>query len=339
MHKRKIKFPSRSVDFYFQGHLSKLKELADPRRCILLTDEHVYEAHAKRMKGFHCIVLKAGEAYKVQQTVDAVIDELIDFGADRHTLLIGVGGGVITDLTGYIASIYMRGMPCAFVPTTILCMVDAAIGGKNGVDVGLLKNMVGCFKQPEWILYDYALLKTLPEAEWVSGFAEIIKHAAIQDATLFRALEHHNLSHYRKHPQHLHALIERNVRIKANIVRQDETETGARKLLNFGHTLGHALENAYELSHGQAIAIGMTYAGHLSARLQGFKSVDRLVSLLSQYGLPTYAHFDLEKVLERMTSDKKRSANTLHYILLKRIGKAVIQPIPVQELANLFQGS
>jgi 3-dehydroquinate synthase len=336
MHKKRIAFPSQSVDFYFNGRVQELKKMLDVRRCVVITDEHVFEAHAKKLKDFACIVLHAGEAYKVQQTVDAVIDELIDMGADRQTVLIGIGGGVVTDITGYIASIYQRGIAFALVPTTILAMVDAAIGGKNGIDVGIYKNQVGCIKQPEFILYDFSFLSTLPEAEWISGFAEIIKHAAIADAAMFAWLEEKSLSYFQRHRKPLAELIERNALLKASIVRKDEREQGVRKWLNFGHTLGHALENVYELSHGQAISIGMTYAAHIAAKHTKFKSTTTLIALLSQYHLPTYAHFDVDKAVSVMLKDKKKTGDMMQLVLLTRIGKATIHAVPVTELIRYY---
>jgi 3-dehydroquinate synthase len=336
MHKKRISFPSQSVDFYFNGRIQQLKQILDPLRCIVITDEHVYEAHAQKLKKFTCIVLHAGEEFKVQQTVDTVIDELIEMGADRETVLIGLGGGVVTDLTGYIASIYLRGISFALVPTTILAMVDASIGGKNGIDVGIYKNQVGCIKQPAFILFDFSFLSTLPEAEWISGFAEIIKHAAIADAAMFAWLEEKSLSYFQRHRKQLALLIERNALLKASIVRKDEREQGVRKWLNFGHTLGHALENVYELSHGQAISIGMTYAAHISAQQAKFKSTAALVALLSKYQLPTYAHFDVERAVSVMLKDKKKVGGMLHLVLLSRIGKATIHSVPITDLIRYY---
>ena len=200
--------------------------------------------------------------------------------ADRKTVLIGVGGGVVTDMTGYVASVYMRGIGFGFIPTSLLAMVDASIGGKNGIDVGVYKNMVGVIRQPSFLFFDTSLLQTLPDKEWKNGFAEIIKHASIKDATMFKQLEQNDVTFYRKKENQLAALVQRNALLKTKVVQQDEFEKGDRKLLNFGHTLGHALENQYELSHGQAISIGMAYASSLSEKINGFKNTESVVSLL-----------------------------------------------------------
>ncbi|MGZ3912014.1 MAG: 3-dehydroquinate synthase, partial [Flavisolibacter sp.] len=154
MQKKSFRFGTVSVDYYFEAGISRLKEITDPKNTILLTDENVFSQHPKRFKNWNTIVLKPGEDYKVQATVDSIVEQLIEMEADRKTTLVGVGGGVITDLTGYVASIYMRGIRFGFVPTTILSLVDASIGGKNGIDVGVYKNMVGIIRQPSFILHD-----------------------------------------------------------------------------------------------------------------------------------------------------------------------------------------
>jgi 3-dehydroquinate synthase len=277
-------------------------------------------------------VLKPGEEYKVQATVDSIIDQLIAFHADRQFTLVGVGGGVVTDLTGYVASIYMRGINFGFIPTSLLAMVDASIGGKNGIDVGPYKNMVGVIRQPSFLLFDFSMLSTLPDAEWSNGFAEIIKHACILDAVAFRMLEKHNLSSVKKDSKYLYKLIERNARLKSSVVQRDEYEKGDRRLLNFGHTLGHALETQYVLSHGEAVSIGMTYACHFSEGLLGFRGTERVVKVLEQYGLPTHAAFKTEKVFEVLKMDKKRVSRDMNYIMLEKIGKGIILPIPLKEL-------
>jgi 3-dehydroquinate synthase len=335
--KKTFSFSGSKVDYYFGADFSHLGKLIPQEKAILITDEHVFSAHKKKFKGWNTIVLKAGESYKVQQTVDVVIDQLIEMGADRSSFLVGIGGGVVTDITGYVAGIYMRGIRCGFVPTSLLAMVDASIGGKNGIDVGLYKNMVGLIRQPSFLLFDPLLLKTLPLAEWQNGFAEIIKHACIKDAAMCRQLEQHSLKAYQKNTRLLSALIERNALLKTGVVLKDEFEKGDRKLLNFGHTLGHAIENMYELSHGQAISIGMTYACMLSRQLCGFSETERVVNLLTRYGLPTWAKFSTKKALKVLQKDKKQAGGTMSYILLEKTGKAIVKPIPMDQLQTLLK--
>lgn len=337
MEKKKIRIGNAETEYYFNASLSKLAQVADKKYSVVLTDENVYQHYQKQLKGWNTIVLKPGEEYKVQQTVDGVIDSLIDMEADRKTTLIGIGGGVITDIAGYAAAVYMRGIRVGFVPTTLLAMVDASIGGKNGVDVGLYKNLVGTIRQPDFLFFDVALLGSLPEAEWQNGFAEIIKHACIKDAAMFRELADRDLAWYRKKKADMAALVKRNALLKTRVVQGDEREQGDRKLLNYGHTLGHALENQYELSHGQAVAIGMTYAAHLSASILGFRGAGKVVDLIGRYGLPTYAQFDKEKAFEVLKHDKKRERSEIHYILLQRIGKGVVHTLPLAEVKNIIE--
>jgi 3-dehydroquinate synthase len=332
MKKTTFRFSNQSVDYYLAGGFSHLKEITDSKYTVLVTDENVFQHHRKRFEKWNTIVLKPGEEFKVQATADAVIEQLIEMETDRRTTLVGVGGGVITDIAGYVASTYMRGIRFGFVPTTLLAMVDASIGGKNGVDVGVYKNLVGTIRQPSFILYDLIFLNSLPQPEWENGFAEIIKHACIQDSSMFRELESNTFLKYRNEKKSICQLIERNALLKTKIVKEDEFEGGNRKLLNFGHTLGHALENQYELSHGQAISIGITCACHISQKLNGFKETNRVVNLLTKYNLPTYAEFDKRKVLDVLKMDKKRERKDISYVLLEKIGKATIKSIPLNEL-------
>ncbi len=325
------------MDYYLAYGISHLREMTDQRNTIIITDENIFHAHSKRFKNWSTIVLKPGEEFKVQETADSVISQLLEMGADRKTTLVGVGGGVITDMTGYIASIYMRGIRFGFVPTTLLAMVDASIGGKNGIDVGLYKNMVGVIRQPAFILHDMIFLNTLPQSEWENGFAEIIKHACIKDAAMFKELETNNFINYQERKKIICELVQRNAILKTKVVQQDEFETGDRKLLNFGHTLGHALENQYELSHGQAISIGMTYACHLSQQRSGFAETERVVRLLEKYNLPTYASFNRKKAFEVLQKDKKKVRDEISFVLLRKIGKGLIKNIPMAELKNSLE--
>ncbi len=336
MKKQSFTFSSATVDYYFDAAFDQLQKLVSIDRAIILTDENIFAKHKKNFKGWQTIVIPGGEAHKNQSTVDNIIQKLIELGADRKTTLIGVGGGVITDITGYVAGVYMRGLSFGFVPTSILAMVDAAIGGKNGIDVGLYKNMVGLIRQPSFLLYDYALLKTLPKQEWVNGFAEVIKHAAIKDAALFKMLEESKLSDYQKDPATVAKLIQRNALLKTKVVLNDEFEHGERKLLNFGHTVGHAIENLYNIPHGHAISIGMGVACSISEKTVGFKDTARVLQLLKRYGLPPQFDFDKEKAIEMLQKDKKKAGKGIDYIVLKKIGKAEIQTLSMEALVALI---
>ncbi|MCU0335553.1 MAG: 3-dehydroquinate synthase [Chitinophagaceae bacterium] len=333
---KKFDIQGSRVDYFFGARLKELADVCDRRSTILVTDENVFAAHSTRFKGWQTMVLKAGEANKQQWAIDSLLAQLMEREADRSFTLVGIGGGVVTDMVGYAAAVYMRGIRCGFVPTTLLAMVDAAIGGKNGVDAGIYKNLVGTIRQPAFLLYDTSLLSTLPEAEWQHGFAEIIKHAAIKKLSMFKELQAHDLQYYRRKKASLEALIQQNALLKTKIVQADPFEKADRKLLNFGHTLGHAIENDTGLAHGQAVAIGMVYAAHLSQQLLGFRQTLSLVDCIEQYGLPTHARFDMAKALQNMRLDKKRERQALHFVLLEKLGKANVQLVDFPQLENIL---
>jgi 3-dehydroquinate synthase len=229
----------------------------------------------------------------------------------------------------------------ALVPTSILAMVDASIGGKNGIDVGVYKNMVGTIYQPNVLLYDYDFLDTLPKEEWINGFAEIIKHACIKDAALFEYLQQEHLEKFMTDKNAIANLIEKNVAIKTTVVLNDEFEIGDRKLLNFGHTLGHAIENTYHLPHGHAVSIGMVAACTISEEMNNFYSIEKeaVIKLIEKYHLPTTLKVDTDKIWDILLMDKKRDAEKMNFILLDKIGEAKIVAIPLVQLKSLIKES
>ncbi|MEO6722003.1 MAG: 3-dehydroquinate synthase [Ferruginibacter sp.] len=334
-------FPGKKVSYYFDADFSYLDQIVAKDRTILITDENIFRSHPHKFSGWETIVIKAGETFKQQAAVDGIIEELITKEAGRNTTIVGVGGGVVTDVAGYAAGIYMRGLKFGFIPTTVLAMVDAAIGGKNGVDVGVYKNLVGLIKQPDFLLFDYSFLEALPNDQWVNGFAEIIKHACIKDAALFAYLENESLESFQSDKNKLADLVERNVNIKTTVVVNDEFEKGDRMLLNFGHTLGHAIENIYELPHGHAVSIGMIAASTISSAINNFPAADRkrIIDLVTKYHLPVTIQFDRQKILNMLKRDKKRASNDICFILLNKIGEAVARPIPISQLESLIDQS
>jgi 3-dehydroquinate synthase len=338
MRKEILAFSNKQVEYLFDASFSQLALLYQRDKIVIVTDENVFKQHALKFEGFTVIKVPAGEEFKQQRTVDDIISQLLELQADKQTVLIAVGGGVVTDMTGYAASIYKRGIKLVLVPTSILAMVDAAVGGKNGVDVGPFKNMVGTVYQPDLLLFDYQFLDTLPEEEWVNGFAEIIKHACIKDAAFFEFLKSKSLPDFRNDKKLLAELIEKNVAIKTAVVLMDEFETGDRRLLNFGHTIGHAIENIYRLPHGHAISIGMVAACTLSEEINDFTSAEKqkVSNLLQQYHLPVKLSFDKDNIWDILVMDKKRSNDSMSFILLNTIGNAVVKPIPLVQLKDLI---
>lgn len=334
-------FPDKKTSYYFDVDFSYLEHIVPKQHTILITDEHILAHHQEKFAGWKTIVIEAGEAFKQQSAVDKIIDQLIELEADRTSYIVGIGGGVVTDIAGYAAGIYMRGIRFGLVPTTILAMVDAAIGGKNGVDVGAYKNLVGLIRQPDFLLFDYSFLSSLPEGQWINGFAEIIKHASIKNAPMFSVLESETLESFRNSREKIADLIEKNVQLKTAVVLNDEFERGERKLLNFGHTLGHAIENIYALPHGHAVSIGMAAAARISEEINGFPTAERLrlLAVLKQYHLPVKIEFHQAKVFEMLKLDKKRSTNEIGFILLNSIGDAIVKSISLNQLQDLLSQS
>lgn len=337
MTKKNIAFSTATTSFYFDASFDHLEKLVSRDNTFIITDENIFSKNQRKFRGWSTIVVKPGEEHKTQHSVDNIIGQLVQAGANRKSCIVGVGGGIITDMAGYVAGIYMRGVQFGFVPTSILAMVDASIGGKNGVDVGVYKNMVGLIRQPSFLLYDYSLLKSLPKEEWVNGFAEIIKHACIKDAAMFKLLEQHKLSDFQKDKVLLNKLIQRNALLKSKVVQQDEFEQGDRKLLNFGHTLGHAIENTYKLPHGHAVTIGMVIAAYISRDMLGLKDADKIAFLIVKYGLTAFFKFNADKALEMMKSDKKATKKDIQYVLLEKIGKGIVKPLTIEQIAPVVQ--
>lgn len=335
---KKYSFSGKTVGAYFNANFTLIEDLLDKANTVLITDENIFAKQSEKFRGWKTIVVKAGEQFKNQHAVDEIINQLIDLNTDRQTFIVGVGGGVVTDITGYAASVYMRGIRFAFAPTSILAMVDASVGGKNGVDVGVYKNLVGTINHPEFLLYDYSFLETLPDEEWVNGFAEIIKHASIKDTSMFHFLEQKSLPDFQSSKENIGKLIQQNVDIKYNVVANDERETGERKLLNFGHTIGHAIENTAKLAHGSAVSIGMVAACIISEKINNFSNAgtEKVKRLLLKYQLPIAFDFDREKTWEILLHDKKKSGSNMDFVVLDEIGKASIKKISLPDLHEIF---
>lgn len=332
-----VAFNSGTTQIYYHADFDLLRAIAPPDHSIIITDDNLKKLYAEELEEWKTITVPSGEQAKTLGTIEDIIWWLIDMEAGRDTMIVGFGGGVVTDLAGFAAGIYKRGLRFGFMPTSVLGMTDAAIGGKNGVNLGSYKNMAGTIRQPEFLLYHFEVLQTLPEEEWINGFAEIIKHACIKDADLFGLLEQHTLKDFKHNKDLLRQVVARNVAIKTAIVQQDEAEKNERKLLNFGHTFGHAAENSYHLPHGHAVAIGMVMACKISEKMLGFKATGKVQQLLEQYQLPVSLHYDPDTIMSLMLADKKRYRDSMDYILLKNTGHAVVQRIAVDELNNFLR--
>jgi 3-dehydroquinate synthase len=304
---------------------------------FIITDENVGRRYAGQFPPGHVITIGTGEDIKTLDTVSRIYTELMNREADRACCIVGIGGGIVCDVAGFVASTYLRGVRFGFVATTLLAQVDASVGGKNGVNFGGYKNLVGTFNQPDFVLCDLEMLRTLPETQLKCGFAEIVKHAAIADAGMFADLEKNAARALALDPEVIERLVYASLVIKSTVVNQDEKETGERRKLNFGHTFGHAIEKVTGVPHGQAVSLGMVLAADLS-RQRGLitdSENDRLRALLEQLNLPIRKKFDREAVLEALGKDKKRERESVHFVLLNGLGSAVVTDLPLPELRQL----
>jgi 3-dehydroquinate synthase len=303
-------------------------------RYILISDSNVAALHGERVmevlrqSGLKAdlIDFPAGEGSKTIDTVLQIAHRLVGMGIDRKCGLIALGGGVVGDITGFVASIYMRSIPYVQIATSLLAMVDAAIGGKTGIDFDAGKNMLGTFYQPKAVFIDVDFLSTLPEAEFRTGLSEVIKYGIIDDAELFQTLEKERTVLGRHNPELLERVIAKAGRIKKGIVEIDENERGLRRILNFGHTIGHAIEakSGYTVSHGEAVAVGMIGSALLSEKLKYLLPDNRrrIEALIASSGLPTRLPPGMkpEDVLSGLKMDKKKEGNKIHFVLVKKIG-------------------
>ncbi len=325
-----------------------VKQLAAPAvtRAVLITTPPVARHYAARVARslkqagvfVKRITVPDGERSKSLGEAGRLYDRLLAAGADRDTVVVALGGGVVGDLAGFVASTFLRGLRVVQVPTTLLAMADSSIGGKTGVNLKRGKNLVGAFHQPRLVWMDVATLRTLPARHYRAGLAEVVKHAAIRDAKLFRRLERNCAALLARDPGVLLPVLERSCRIKAEIISDDERESGLRRHLNFGHTLGHAVETlaAYRgVLHGEAVAIGMAFAARRSEQLGLCPAADRerLEALLLQMGLPTaLPRHPRRSYLRALKADKKMQRARLHFVALCGIGRAVTVPLSPAKL-------
>jgi len=292
----------------------------EQKNSVLITNERVHKLHAHH---FNCPVLKIedSERAKRMETVEKLCSELIKIGAGRETTLIALGGGVVGDVAGFTASVFMRGIPVVQVPTTLLAQVDSSIGGKTGVNLPQGKNLVGTFHQPSLVVSDISTLKTLPEKEIEHGLAEVVKTAIIGDAELFSLLENNLDSIKQRSLELLEEVVFRCAKVKAGIVERDEKESGERMKLNLGHTFGHAIETLsnFTIPHGDAVSIGLVRAAELSN-----VEVERIKNLLESIGLPTETSFSDAQIEHAMRADKKRKNGKLRLVLPEKIGSVKV---------------
>jgi 3-dehydroquinate synthase len=305
----------------------------------IITDNNVNRIFGDRFPDFPVFSIKAGESSKQLEVIETLAERLIESGIDRTGYVLGIGGGVVCDITGFLASIYMRGIRCAYISSSLLSQVDASTGGKNGVNLGGIKNILGSFKQPEFVICDQAMLHTLPEEEYFSGLAELIKTAIIGDKNLFEMIENNREGILKRDTELMSKLISRAVNFKATVVTEDEKESGLRRILNFGHTYGHAIEAYKSFRHGYAVASGIELASRfsLSKGLIDTPEFDRIINLLKSFRLLRRHDIPDDQMSNLVMKDKKKTGSDVNFVFIERIGKAVSVKIPISEVIDFYR--
>jgi 3-dehydroquinate synthase len=340
MHLEKIRLNTNNSvsDILIGENWESVNELLPETGVAIITDNNIQRIYGGRFPDFPILQIKAGEASKNIEVVESLAERLIETGIDRTGFILGIGGGVVCDIAGFLASIYMRGIRCAYVSTSLLSQVDASTGGKNGVNLGGTKNVLGCIRQPEFVICDPVMLQTLPEEEYLSGIAELIKTAIIGDKKLFEVIENNHEGILKRDSELLSMVISMAVNFKAAVVSEDEKESGLRRILNFGHTYGHAIEIYKSFRHGFAVASGMVLATGFSLN-RGYISVEeynRIVALLKSFKLLRRHDIPDDQISQLIMRDKKKSGSDIYFVFIEGIGEAVVEKIPVREVVDFY---
>ena len=322
----------------FSQTAKHIAEKFQPTRIHIVTDSNVAPLYLEQLRaefpiGVTTTVIPAGEEYKTLDTVAGIYADLSEAELTRSDLVIALGGGVVGDITGFTAATYLRGIHVCQIPTTLLAQVDSSVGGKTGVDLPQGKNLVGAFYQPELVIIDTDILTSLPERIFNDGMAEVIKYGCIANPDILNMIAQPD---FKSNMQHI---VYECVRIKRDVVQQDEHDTGLRMILNFGHTIGHGAEKVghfTELTHGQAVAIGMVQAAKLGAKLGETDYTQQITEICQAHELPTQLPYPIEEVYAAMLHDKKRAGDSINMILVHPMGKANIHKIPLEQLHTLL---
>jgi len=306
---------------------------------VIITDNNIFDLYGDKFPDSPVIIIKPGEESKQLGTIERLAYDLLKYGTDRSGFILGIGGGVVCDISGFLASVYMRGISFGFVSTSLLSQVDASTGGKNGVNLGDIKNMIGNFNQPAFVICDAAMLETLPEEEYLSGMAELIKTGIIGDPSIIDLLERNHSGIMKRDKDLLADLVARSVKYKASVVSADERESGLRRVLNFGHTFGHAIELHQGIKHGFAVAAGMTLSVYWSEILGYINNEDsqRIIRLLEKYKLIPEYFIPPEIIEELISHDKKKAGKDINFVFTGGLGKAFTRKIPVKEVIGFYR--
>ncbi|MDD2636620.1 MAG: 3-dehydroquinate synthase [Bacteroidales bacterium] len=315
------------------------KEFLDNRHTVIISDENLFRLYPEVFEDFDKIILPSGEDTKSLKTIEFIISEFVKLNLDRNSFIIGFGGGVICDITGFVASIFMRGLSFGFVPSTLLAQIDAAIGGKNGVNFGNHKNYIGCFNNPEFVICDPILLNTLSDQEYKSGLGEVLKYALITNKNeLFTYLNKNTELILNKNQKILNFIIKKCVQIKSDIVAKDPFDKGFRQILNFGHSFAHCVEKIENIPHGIAVVYGMKIALKIAFN-EGFLNSEcqnEILSFFAKFG------FDKEIILrdehfEILKGDKKKNSDSIKLVIIRDIGKPDFYELPIDDIKDLLK--
>jgi len=321
-------------DIYVGESRTNILNYMPDKKAVIITDDNVRKIYGDEFPSFPVFSITPGEGSKNLKTIEMLAGRLLETGLDRSGFILAVGGGVVCDIAGFLASVYMRGLPFGFISSSLLSQVDASVGGKNGVNIGLIKNAIGNFNQPEFVICDPSMLNSLPEDEYLSGLAELIKMGVIMDSNLLDDIENNREAILRRDTLILESLVSRSVRLKASVVTEDERESGLRMILNFGHTFGHVIETAGDQKHGFAVASGMVIAAGISEQegLLSVKELTQLVELLKSFDLLKKHHIPAARFSEIIAKDKKKRGDEISFVLLEGTGKAVVRNLSVDNL-------
>lgn len=311
---------------------------------VIITDENIKALYGAKFPKGPVLTIGSGESIKTLATVEKLLGELIALSCDRGSFILGIGGGIVTDIVGFVASIFLRGVRFGFVSTSLLAQVDASVGGKNGVNLSAFKNMVGVFNQPEFVICDIDMLQTLPKAEISNGLAEIVKHGLICDAALLSFIEENRQKALDLDQDTIFRLVADSVAIKSQVVQQDEREAGERRKLNFGHTIGHAIEKLNQekpdqTGHGRAVSLGMVAAALFSQKkgLISQADVTRITTLLKALNLPVNLDYKADQIIEIAARDKKKQGSDLYFVFLESLGKTRVEKIRYAEMNDFIR--
>ena len=339
MEKIIINTPGSRSEIMVGENWESVSELLPESGVVIITDDNVSRLYGDRFPKVPLFTISPGEGSKKLEVIEHLAEKLLETGIDRTGFILAIGGGVVSDLAGFLSSIYMRGIRCGYVSTSLLSQVDASTGGKNGVNLGGAKNILGNIRQPEFVICDPAMLLTLPDQEYLSGLAELIKTAVIGDKELFDLIDRNYVEILGRNCDLLAVLVAKSVSFKASVVSEDEKETGLRRILNFGHTYGHAVEMHKSVNHGFAVASGMELATDFSFEKGLIRTCEkeRITNLLNKFGLLEKHNIPDDQIDQLILHDKKKTGTDVHFVFTEGIGKAIVKKVSVGEVIDFYK--